>query len=200
MPDHDLISWLESTGLSQYGALLTAQEIDFDVLTELTDDDLVKLGLPLGARRRLLKAIRTLNGDVDVIPQPVSDASPEPMGERRQLTVLFCDLVGFTELASRLDPELLQKIVHAYEDLCAAAVTRFEGFVFQRLGDGIVAFFGSPSHTRTRRSAPSAPASTSSPGFRDCVSWKPVRSPYVSASRPAWSSSLPLRRARSARP
>jgi class 3 adenylate cyclase len=70
--------------------------------------------------------------------------APVTEGERRQLTVLFCDMVGFTELASRLDPEVLQQIVRAYEDTCAACVTRYEGYVFQRLGDGIVAFFGYP--------------------------------------------------------
>src|SRR5207342_336385 len=65
-------------------------------------------------------------------------------GERRQLTVMFCDMVGFTELASGLDLEVLQRIIRSYEDTCAAAITRYEGYVFQRLGDGIVAFFGYP--------------------------------------------------------
>jgi class 3 adenylate cyclase len=64
--------------------------------------------------------------------------------ERRQLTVLFCDLVGFTELATRVDPEVLQGIIRSYEDTCAVCVTRYEGYVYQRLGDGIVAFFGYP--------------------------------------------------------
>jgi len=72
----------------------------------------------------------------------ISKSAPE--GERRQLTVLFCDLVGFTELANRLDPEVLQGIVRSYEDACAVCITRYEGYVFQRLGDGIVAFFGYP--------------------------------------------------------
>ena len=66
------------------------------------------------------------------------------IGERRHLTVLFCDMVGYTELANRVDPEVLQTIIHAYEDACAACVERYEGYVFQRLGDGIVAFFGYP--------------------------------------------------------
>lgn len=65
-------------------------------------------------------------------------------GERRQLTVLFCDMVGFTELSGRLDPEILQRIIRSYEDACAVCITRYEGYVFQRLGDGIVAFFGYP--------------------------------------------------------
>jgi len=73
-----------------------------------------------------------------------SPAPNVPEGERRQLTVLFCDMVGFTELASRHDPEILQEIIRVYEDTCAAAIVRYEGYVFQRLGDGIVAFFGFP--------------------------------------------------------
>src|SRR4030095_2656666 len=65
-------------------------------------------------------------------------------GERRQLTVLFCDMVGFTEIANRVDPEVLQVIIRSYEDACAVCITRYEGYVYQRLGDGIVAFFGYP--------------------------------------------------------
>ena len=75
--------------------------------------------------------------------QEAGDA-PRLEGERRQLTVLFCDMVGFTELANRIDPEVLQGIIRSYEDACAVCITRYEGYVFQRLGDGIVAFFGYP--------------------------------------------------------
>ena len=73
---------------------------------------------------------------------PTSKSASE--GQRRQLTVLFCDMVGFTELANRVDPEVLQRIIRTYEDACAVCITRYEGYVFQRLGDGIVAFFGYP--------------------------------------------------------
>jgi class 3 adenylate cyclase/predicted ATPase len=73
-----------------------------------------------------------------------TSARPIPEGERRQLTVLFCDMVGFTELTTRVDPEVLQEIIQRYEDACAACITRYEGYVYQRLGDGIVAFFGYP--------------------------------------------------------
>lgn len=81
-----------------------------------------------------------LSGRDDDTPQPLS----APDGERRQLTVLFCDMVGFTELAQKLDPEVLREVIRRYEDACAACITRYEGYVFQRLGDGIVAFFGYP--------------------------------------------------------
>ena len=79
-------------------------------------------------------------------PTPNSElrTSSSPAGERRQLTVLFCDMVGFTELANRVDPEILQGIIRSYEDACAVCITRYEGYVYQRLGDGIVAFFGYP--------------------------------------------------------
>ena len=76
--------------------------------------------------------------------QIASPPDVKEQGERRQLTVLFCDMVGFTELANRVDPEVLQRIIRSYEDACAVCITRYEGYVFQRLGDGIVAFFGYP--------------------------------------------------------
>ena len=138
----DLKHWLDENGLGKYAELFAANEIDIDLLPQLTEHDFDKLGLSVGAQRRLALAIQSLS---------VANASPDvkhstgPIsGERRQLTVLFCDMVGFTELASRLDPEILQNIIRVYEDTCAASITRYEGYVFQRLGDGIVAFFGYP--------------------------------------------------------
>src|SRR6185295_9471855 len=86
------------------------------------------------ARRRLL-------GGAEAVPE---NTSSEPAGERRQLAVLFSDLVGFTELAGRIDPEELHDLIRRYEDVCAGSVSRYEGYVFQRVGDGIVAFFGYP--------------------------------------------------------
>src|SRR5262245_46628922 len=83
---------------------------------------------------------------MDTAKQP-AEKIPAPNaleGERRQLTVLFCDMVGFTELANRVDPEVLQGIIQLYDDQCAVCVTRYEGYVYQKLGDGIVAFFGYP--------------------------------------------------------
>jgi class 3 adenylate cyclase len=78
------------------------------------------------------------------VQQALDHASTGQAGERRQLTVLFCDMVGFTELAGRVDPEILQKIIRSYEDACAVCITRYAGYVFQRLGEGIVALFGYP--------------------------------------------------------
>jgi class 3 adenylate cyclase/predicted ATPase len=138
----DLKHWLDSKGLGKFAELFAANDIDFDLLPQLTEHDLDKLGLSVGAQRRLAIAVQSLDSNDS---SPDVERSPEfTLGERRQLTVLFCDMVGFTELASRVDPEILQNIIRVYEDACAAAVTRYEGYVFQRLGDGIVAFFGYP--------------------------------------------------------
>ncbi|MGH8759879.1 MAG: adenylate/guanylate cyclase domain-containing protein [Burkholderiales bacterium] len=154
----DLDDWLERHGLTRYKGLFAKHAIGLDVLPQLTDQELKALKIPLGDRKRLLMATVELSVAVAPAPQPAvaptgsreSDTDAPPavvtpeVGERRQLTVMFCDLVGFTELASRVDPEVLQQIIRSYEDACAACVTRYEGYVFQRLGDGIVAFFGYP--------------------------------------------------------
>lgn len=143
-----MLDWLKTIGLEQYASLFVENEVDFATLQVLTDGDLKELGLPFGPRKRILSAV----ADVKSAGETQSKAArrtPEGLGvigdsERRQLTVLFCDMVGFTELASRVDPEILQAVIRRYEDICAVCITRYEGYVFQRLGDGIVAFFGFP--------------------------------------------------------
>ena len=145
----DIADWLNGLGLPQYVGAFRANDIDADVLRRITAEDLKELGVgSLGHRKRLLEAISALDG---VRPEAASslsqsaDVARQPSdGERRQLTVLFCDMVGFTELASRLDPEVLQGIIRRYEDVCAACITRYEGYVYQKQGDGIIAFFGFP--------------------------------------------------------
>ena len=149
--------WLIDLGLERFAPTFEREELTPDNLPELTDGDLKDLGLPLGPRKTILKAIEALRtSDTVLLPHspnsitskhsaetiPASDSALQE--ERRQLTVLFCDIVGSTELANRVDPEILQKILRAYEDACAACITRYEGYVFQRLGDGIIAFFGYP--------------------------------------------------------
>jgi class 3 adenylate cyclase/tetratricopeptide (TPR) repeat protein len=129
-----ITEWLESIGLGHHALLFVENEIDLPTLLLLTEGDLEELGLPFGPRKRVVREAAALRER-----ETVSEA-----GERRQLTVLFCDLVGFTELARRLDPEVLHGVIRAYEDTCAVSVSRYEGYVFQRLGDGIVAFFGYP--------------------------------------------------------
>jgi len=146
----DIGGWLRGLGLGQYEAAFRENAIDNTVLPSLTVEDLKDLGISIvGHRRKLLDAIAVLRPDANVkAPSPdalaETDPTPKESAERRQLTVLFCDMVGFTELANRVDPEVLQGIIRSYEDACAVCITRYEGYVFQRLGDGIVAFFGYP--------------------------------------------------------
>ena len=135
---NSISEWLKTLDLAQYAPVFIENEVDFRTLQVLTDDDLKELGLPFGPRKRLLNALAELKSAEVVAPAAGTD------GERRQLTVLFCDMVGFTELAHRVDPEVLQTIIRSYEDACAVCITRYDGYVFQRLGDGIVAFFGFP--------------------------------------------------------
>ena len=144
--------WLATIGLERYAAVFAENEVDFDTLRLLSDSDLQGLGLALGPRRKLLHALieldkRPASGAANQAPAPAPPAvvpQAEGESERRQLTVFFCDMVGFTDLASRVDPEVLQGIIRTYEDACAVCITRYDGYVFQRLGDGIVAFFGYP--------------------------------------------------------
>jgi class 3 adenylate cyclase/tetratricopeptide (TPR) repeat protein len=137
----DVTAWLESIDLGRYASLFEENEVDLPTLLALTEADLEELGLPFGPRKRLLSELPALRQErAAAAPGSASD----PVGERRQLTVLFSDLVGYTKLAGRLDPEILHDLIRRYEDICAAAVARYEGYVFQRVGDGIVAFFGYP--------------------------------------------------------
>ena len=140
----DLLTWLEGQGLSKYAGVLADNEVDLEILPALSEQDLEKIGIPLGPRKKLLNAFAELRAGAAGERRAEAGSFTPAGGERRQLTVMFCDMVGFTELASRLDPEVLQRIIHSYEDLCAVAITRYAGYVFQRLGDGIVAFFGYP--------------------------------------------------------
>jgi class 3 adenylate cyclase/tetratricopeptide (TPR) repeat protein len=142
----DLRHWLRPIGLDQLADTLAANDIDLDLLPELSDDDLKELGLSLGHRRRLLRAIANLSRER---LQPAAEATA-PSGdtgreaERRQLTVLFCDLVGSTELSGRHDPEDLRELLRRYHDAMTEVVLRFGGYVANYLGDGILAYFGWP--------------------------------------------------------
>lgn len=134
-----LAQWLRLHGLEQHLGLLEASDVDLATLQILSEADLAELGLPFGARKRLLAALRP----------SASAAQSGEEEQRRQITVLFCDVVGYTRLAAELDPEDLTAMMRGYEDLCAACVARYEGYLFQRLGDGIVALFGYPlAHER----------------------------------------------------
>ena len=141
----DVGSWLRSLGLEQYEALFRENDIDAEVLSDLTDADLEKLGVTFGHRKRLLKAIAALAGPAAA---PRAAATPIPpvadAAERRQLTVMFSDLVGSTALSARLDPEDMREVIRAYQDACSGAVARYDGFVAKFMGDGVLAYFGFP--------------------------------------------------------
>jgi len=139
----DVGSWLRSLGLGQYEAAFRSNEIEADVLPDLTDSDLEKLGLPLGPRKRILRAIGTL-GHSSTAGTSAPLAPAEDTAERRQLTVMFCDLAGSTALSARLDPEDLRHVIRTYQDTCSGVITRYEGFVAKYMGDGILAYFGFP--------------------------------------------------------
>lgn len=141
----DVGGWLQSLGLGQYEATFREHEIDSEVLPELSEPDLEKLGIPLGHRKRLLKAIRALQEGAPGSPPAVPPEAIGPnLAERRQITVMFCDLVGSTELASQLDPEDLRDVVTRYQTCVAEIVNRFEGFVAKYMGDGVLTYFGYP--------------------------------------------------------
>jgi class 3 adenylate cyclase/tetratricopeptide (TPR) repeat protein len=142
----DLLYWLQQIGLGQYADTLAANDIDFDVLPELSDEDLKELGLSLGHRRRLLRAIADLPANGLQTAAGSAEPSNEAVrgAERRQLTVLFCDLVGSTELSGRHDPEDFRELLSRYHDATTAVVVRYGGYLANYLGDGILAYFGWP--------------------------------------------------------
>ena len=142
----DVAEWLRGLGLEQYAPAFSENDIDGNVLPELTADDLIGLGVTsIGHRRRLLAAIDALRKEP---PQPVAETAPitaiSGEAERRQLTVMFCDLVGSTPLSTRFDPEDLREIVGAYHRCVADTVGRFGGFVAKYMGDGVLIYFGYP--------------------------------------------------------
>src|SRR5215472_12535803 len=139
----NVADWLRSLGLERYEPAFRENEIDWAVLPELTDADLEKLGLSLGARKKLLKAIAGLS--VELQPASVTGAVPPaimPAAERRQLTVMFVDLVDSTELSRRLDPEAMREVIRAYQNAVTVEVERFEGHISNFWGDGVLAYFG----------------------------------------------------------
>ena len=143
----DVAEWLRKLGLEQYELAFRANEIDARVLPSLTAEDLKHLGVTLvGHRRRLLDAIAALGVEAPAAAATTAsrDAPVRADAERRQLTVMFCDLVGSTALSSRLDPEDLSGVIAAYNETTSEVVRRHGGFVAEYMGDGVVAYFGYP--------------------------------------------------------
>src|SRR6516165_2836829 len=143
----DLGGWLRSLGLEQYEAAFRENAMDDTVLHDLTENHLREIGIPLGARLKLLKAIAALHARADAVG-PTSDvALPSPSiddAERRQVTVMFSDLVGSTALSARMDPEDLREVISAYQKCAAEIVCDFDGFVAKYMGDGALVYFGYP--------------------------------------------------------
>ena len=154
---HGVANWLEKLGLSEYTQRFADNAIDLSVLPDLTDQDLEKIGVLLGHRRKILKAIAALNSGLAVQNEAAttkpSAAPPTPalpidaggaIGERRYLTVMFCDLVGSTGISGQLDAEEWRDLVGAYLDAASAAVAEMGGHVAKKLGDGLMCLFGYP--------------------------------------------------------
>ncbi|MEM8957035.1 MAG: adenylate/guanylate cyclase domain-containing protein [Pseudomonadota bacterium] len=139
--------WLENLGLAKYATVFAAHDIDLEVLAELSDADLVEIGVAsLGHRKKILKAAKEAAHPAAPEPRAQAVQAPKPReAERRQLTVLFCDMVGSTTLSARFDPEEVGIVFGKYQDAVAAVVKKFGGFVANYLGDGIVAYFGYPT-------------------------------------------------------
>jgi len=146
----DIDGWLRQIGLDRYAQTFRENGVDLSVLPDLTDQDLEKLGVLLGHRRKLLRVI----ADLDTMEQSApavavaaaASAAPLPMdtAERRQLTVMFCDLVGSTALSAHLDPEDMREILGTYHRCCAERIVKAGGFVAKYMGDGVLAYFGYP--------------------------------------------------------
>ena len=144
----DIEDWLTRHGLEDYSAVFVQQAITVKVLPDLTEQDVDRLGLPIGRRRELLVAIEAMRAEraeQAVVPANSPVTLPVRLRGRRQLTVMFCDLVGSTELTRRLKDERLWDLVEAYRDTVAAVVAHYEGNVRQYLGDGVMIYFGWPS-------------------------------------------------------
>jgi class 3 adenylate cyclase len=146
-----IADWLEKLGMSEYAQRFAENDIDVEVLSELTDNDFDRLGVSIGHRRKMMRAIKELAASPvsAVSERPASattDTQPTPRdtAERRQVTVMFSDLVGSTALSARMDPEDLREVISVYQKCVAETVQRFGGFVAKYMGDGVLVYFGYP--------------------------------------------------------
>jgi class 3 adenylate cyclase/predicted ATPase len=141
-----IADWLKTLGLSEYAQRFAENDIDIAVLPHLTDQHLKDLGVSLGHRLKMLHAVAQLAGASPATPQhaPVTEPKSQDTAERRQVTVMFSDLVGSTAMSIRMDPEDLREVISAYQKCVAETVRRFGGFVAKYMGDGVLMYFGYP--------------------------------------------------------
>ena len=139
-----IADWLQKLGLGQYAQRFAENEIDVSVLPHLTDQDLKDIGVPLGPRRKILAAITAETGTTNATPEPAASIEPKAQdsAERRQVTVMFSDLVGSTALSARMDPEDLREVISAYQNCVAETVGHLGGFIAKFMGDGVLIYFG----------------------------------------------------------
>ncbi len=149
----DVANWLQALGLERYEAAFRENDVDCELLLNLTADDLKEIGVAsLGHRRRLLEAIEALRlkampaSDAVRLPDSASGnpGSSETIAERRPLSVMFCDLIGSTALSSRLDAEDLGEVLRTYQASVASTIRQFDGFIARYVGDGVLIYFGWP--------------------------------------------------------
>ena len=142
-----IADWLKKLGLSEYAQRFAENRIDFSVLPDITDQDLENLGVFLGDRRKILRAIadlKPIEKSTSQFATVTAALQPHDAAERRQVTVMFSDLVGSTALSARMDPEDLREVISAYQKCVAETVSRFGGFVAKYMGDGVMVYFGYP--------------------------------------------------------
>ena len=139
-----IAEWLASIGLGEYAQRFSENAIDLSVVSDLTEQDLKDLGVLLGHRRKMLRAIGELQAPILIPPEPAPKPVPRTDAERRQVTVMFCDLVGSTELANAVDPEEMGALLRAFQEASTSSIARFDGFVAKFMGDSVLAYFGYP--------------------------------------------------------
>jgi class 3 adenylate cyclase len=199
----DVVVWLRSLGLGQYETAFRENEISEQVLPSLTAEDLKDLGVSIiGHRRKLLDAIAALRADASIKaplvgPEPARPSAPTPtgppiaeaIGERRHVTVMFCDMVGSTSISAGLDAEDWRDLVSAYLDAATAAVTEMGGHVAKKLGDGLMALFGYPvaqenDAERAARACLSIQRNLAQVNRKNAGSGKPTLCPHRYRNRP----------------
>jgi class 3 adenylate cyclase len=140
----DLVQWLEQLGLARYARLFVENDIDLDVPPHLNDDEPKEFGVTFGHRAKLRAALGA-RAETHPSAKPASPRARETAdAERRQVSVMFCDLVASTALSTRLEAEDYRDLIRAYQDACASVVARFDGFLAKLMGDGLLIYFGWP--------------------------------------------------------